>query len=200
MTIAHGRENSHFAEANSGLVAGKSWWRAHDATWATMTTSNSENVSARRALIPAIVVGGLLAGLIDGALALNTFGWDVCYGIASGLLGSKAFPQAGGGGPGIWTLGLVCHFLVALFSAAIYCTASRWLTFLPRHFLFGAVVCGVGVYLVMNLIVLPLSAVPFPVGPFTVEGLRGGLLVHLWAVGLPIALSLWFFVGRTRPV
>jgi len=161
-----------------------------------MTTSNPANFPARRVLIPAILTGGLLAGVIDGALAFHTFGSGMCYGIASGILGSKAFPQAGGGGAAIWTLGLVCHFLVALFSAAIYCASSGWLTFLPRHFIFGGVVCGVGVYLVMNLIVLPLSAVPFPVGPFTVEGLRGGLVPHVWAVGLPISIALWYFARR----
>ncbi len=42
----------------------------------------------------------------------------------------------------------------------------------------------------MNLIVLPLSAVPFKVGPFTVRAMIQGLLVHMFLIGLPISFSL----------
>jgi hypothetical protein len=147
-------------------------------------------------MFPAILAGGLLAGGLDGALAIQAFGWKVFYAIASGLLGSKAFPDAGGGGAGIWTLGLALHFLIALGAATVYVASSGWLKLLQKHFLFGGVVCGVGVYLVMNLVVLPSSAVPFPVGPFSVSGLRGGLITHVLAVGLPISISLWYFSRR----
>ena len=120
------------------------------------------------------------------------------YGIASGLLGSKAFPQAGGGGTGVWILGLVLHFVIALLAAATYCLASKRLPFLKQHLLVGGVFCGIAVYLVMNLVVLPLSAVPFPVGPFSVKALRIGLIAHILLIGLPISVSLWFFARRTR--
>ena len=162
-----------------------------------MTTANTTH-SSSTPLLPALVTGGLLAGALDGASAFHAFGWEMCYGIASGLLGSKAFPQAGGGGAAIWILGLALHFLIALAAAAIYGLASRRLQGLEDRFLLGGAICGVAVYLVMNLIVLPLSAVPFPVGPFTVEGLRGGLLFHILFVGLPISVSFWFFSWRAR--
>lgn len=161
-----------------------------------MTTSPSATHSNRRYMLPAILAGGLLAGGLDGALAIHSFGWKVFYGIASGLLGSKAFPEAGGGGAGIWTLGLALHFLIALSAAAVYVASSRWLRFLQKDFLFGGVVCGVGVFLVMNLLVLPFSAVPFPIGPFSVGSLRGGLITHVLAVGLPVSISLWHFSRR----
>ena len=48
----------------------------------------------------------------------------------------------------------------------------------------------------MNLVVLPLSAVPFPVGPFSVQALRLGLAYLVVLVGLPISTSLWFFARR----
>jgi len=47
----------------------------------------------------------------------------------------------------------------------------------------------------MALVVLPLSAVPFRVGPFTVAGLYQGLLVHMFLVGLPISMSVRY-LGR----
>ncbi len=50
---------------------------------------------------------------------------------------------------------------------------------------------GVGIYLVMNLIVLPLSAVPFKVGPFSVGQLRQKVCwIHMFAIGMPIAFSV----------
>lgn len=163
------------------------------------TTDPTVPPPSRSVLLRAIATGGCLAGALDGASAFWGFGWNMPYGIASGILGSKAFPAAGGGGSGIWLLGLGLHFVIALGAAAIYCAASRRLTFLTRHLVTGAVFCGISVYLVMNLLVLPLSAVPFPIGPFSVAGLRYGLTIHVLLVGLPIAASLWFFARRARP-
>ncbi|HVU22986.1 MAG TPA: hypothetical protein VHE13_02605 [Opitutus sp.] len=165
-----------------------------------MSTPNDSLSPTPLSLWPALLTGGLLAGVLDAASAIHTFGWRMFYGIASGLVGMKANPQAGGGGAAIWLLGVALHFLIALSAAAIYCHASKPLPFLRERFLLGGVICGIAVYLVMNLIVLPLSAVPFPVGPFTVQGLRMGLVMTTVLVGLPISISLWFFSRRaTRP-
>lgn len=148
-------------------------------------------------LLPAIIAGGLLAGTLDAASAIHNFGWRMFYGIASGLLGSKANPAAGGGAM-VWMLGVALHFLIAFGSAAAYCVSTRWLSCLRERFLVGGIMCGIAVFLAMNLVVLPLSAVPFPVGPFTVQSLRLGLLYTTLLVGLPISLSLWFFARRSR--
>jgi len=160
-----------------------------------MTTSNQSSPPVSFPLLPAILVGGLAAGILDGASAFHTFGWRMPYGIASGLLGAKANPAAGAGA-GVWALGLACHFLIAFAAAAIYCLASRRWNFLRDYFLLGGVIGGIAVWMVMNLVVLPLSAVPFPVGPFSVEALRWGLGYHLVLVGWPISISLWFFARR----
>jgi len=143
-----------------------------------------------------ILVGGFLAGTLDAISAFVTFGWKMPYGIASGLIGSNAVTAAKTGSSAIWLLGVVLHFIIAMAAAAIYVGASRRLTSLRDHFLVGGVLCGVGVFLVMNLFVLPWSAVPFPVGPFTVQALRSGLGFHILLVGLPISASLWFFNRR----
>lgn len=161
------------------------------------TPSDSANPPPR-SLLPAIVVGGLLAGTLDGASAVATFGWKMCYGIASGLLGNQAVAAAKEGSPAVWLLGAGCHYLIAFAAAATYCLASRRLGFLRDRFLLGGVMCGFTVFLVMNLVVLPLSAVPFPVGPFNVQALRLGLGYHVLLVGLPISVSLWFFARRAR--
>lgn len=163
-----------------------------------MTTSHDSKTPPSPSLLPALLTGGLLAGILDAASAIHAFGWKMFYGIASGLLGSKAFPQAGGGGAAIWILGAACHFLIALGAATAYCYASKPLPFLKERFIVGGVMCGIAVYLAMNLIVLPLSAVPFPVGPFSVKALQMGMLFHILLIGLPISISLWFFSRRER--
>jgi hypothetical protein len=81
------------------------------------------------------------------------------------------------------------HFFIACSAAAIYYAVSRKLGFMTEH----AVVCGafygIAVFLVMNLIVLPLSALHAK-GPYQFAGLVKGLLIHMILIGLPIALSV----------
>ena len=161
-----------------------------------MTTAKNVSSPGSSIIVPAIVAGGFAAGIIDGTSAFLTFGAGMPYGIASGLLGAKANPAVGGGGAAIWSLGLALHFVVAFGAAAAYCLASRRFTFLWHHFLLGGVICGMAVFLGMNLVVLPLSAVPFPIGPFSVDALRKGLGFHVILVGLPISTSLWYFARR----
>jgi len=51
---------------------------------------------------------------------------------------------------------------------------------------------GMAFYLVMNLIVLPLSGL-HSAGPYQLRGLIQGILVHMFIIGLPISASLWKF-------
>src|ERR1700704_6241676 len=67
------------------------------------STVVSANRSARP--VPAILVGGLIAGTLDAILAFYTFGSRMPQGIASGLLGRSSFR----GGAATWILGLVLH-------------------------------------------------------------------------------------------
>jgi hypothetical protein len=53
---------------------------------------------------------------------------------------------------------------------------------------------GIAVFLVMNLIVLPLSALHFR-GPFQYLGLVHGILIHMFFIGLPIAWSVRRYAG-----
>ena len=172
-------------------------FRRRCATVLRMITAKDVSSPVSSIIVPAIVAGGLAAGILDGASAFLSFGAGMPYGIASGLLGAKANPAAGGGGAAIWTLGLTLHFVIAFGAAAIYCFASRRYLFLQRYFILGGVICGIAVFIGMNLVVLPLSAVPFKIGPFSAEGLRKGLAYHVVLVGLPISISLWYFARRT---
>jgi hypothetical protein len=133
----------------------------------------------------AIAVGGLIAGTLDLTQACILFGWDIPLVIAGGLLG----PQALHGGVGTYGLGVVLHFFIACSAAAIYYGASRRLTFLSEHPLVCGLFFGAAVEEVMNLVVLPLSALHAR-GPYTLHDLILGLLVHMVVIGLPISFSV----------
>lgn len=141
-----------------------------------------------RLLFP-ILVGGGIAGTLDLISAFITFGWGVPRGIASGLLGARAFH----GGIATWILGVVLHFTIAFSAAAIYCLASRKLPFLRENFLVCGLFYGIAIYLVMKLVVLPLSAFPLKTAGITRAALTQGLLVHMLIIGLPISFSAWKF-------
>lgn len=139
----------------------------------------------RSPAIKAIATGGILAGAIDLTQACILFGWDIPLSIAAGLLGRQALH----GGIAIYLLGVSLHFFVATSFAAFYYAASRRLTFLTQHPIVCGLAYGAGVELVMRLVVLPLSALHAR-GPYQLDDMIQGLLVHMVVVGLPISFSV----------
>ena len=133
----------------------------------------------------AIAVGGVVAGTLDLLQACILFGWDIPLVIAGGLLGKQAFH----GGAGTYVLGVFLHFFIACSAAAIYYAASDRLSFLREHPLVCGLFFGGAVQEVMNLVVLPLSALHSR-GPFELKDLILGLAVHMIVVGLPISFSV----------
>ncbi|HEY1904369.1 MAG TPA: hypothetical protein VGG56_18210 [Terracidiphilus sp.] len=136
-------------------------------------------------VLAAIGVGGLIAGTLDLTCAFITFGPGVPRAIAGGLLGRGAFQ----GGAAVYALGVFLHYFIAFTAAAVYYAASRRLRFMTEHALVCGVFFGIGLYLVMNLIVLPLSALHVT-HPLALRDMIQGLLVHMVIIGLPISFSV----------
>jgi len=147
--------------------------------------SNPALPSAIRNALKAIAIGGLLGGTLDLTQACILFGWDIPLSIAGGLLGERAFH----GGAAIYLLGVALHFFIALSFAAFYYAASRRLRFLLEYPLICGLIYGAAVDEVMNLVVLPLSALHAR-GPYRLHDLLQGLLVHMVVIGLPISFSI----------
>lgn len=139
----------------------------------------------KRNALPAIATGGLIAGTLDLLQACILFGWDVPLSIAGGLLGRQAFH----GGAGTYVLGVLLHFFIACSAAAVYYAASRRLVFMTENPLVCGLFFGATVEEVMNLVVLPLSALHAR-GPYKLHDLLLGLLVHMVVIGLPISFSV----------
>jgi hypothetical protein len=150
-----------------------------------MISDSFPRQSPKRGALLAIAVGGGIAGTLDLVQACILFGWDIPLAIAAGLLGRQAF----NGGAGTYILGVCLHFFIACSAAAIYYAASRKLIFLREHPLVCGLFFGGAVQEVMNLVVLPLSALHSR-GPFTLHDLILGLTVHMVVIGLPIAFSI----------
>jgi hypothetical protein len=137
----------------------------------------------------ALLWAGFACGVLDITAALVVYGFfglkpvRLLQGIASGLLGPKAFS----GGLATAVLGVLCHFVIAFGAAAVYLVASRALGFLIEHAVVSGVLYGVAVYFFMNRIVLPLSAAK---RPFSLQMMIVGVVIHIFCVGLPISLSV----------
>jgi len=144
----------------------------------------------RSNVLKAIAVGGLTAGTLDLAQASLLFGWDIPRVIAAGLLGRQAIH----GGVASYLIGVLLHFFIAFSFAAFYYAASRRFIFLTEHPLVCGLFYGAAVEEVMNLVVLPLSALHAR-GPYELHDLILGLLVHMVVIGLPISFSVRRF-GR----
>lgn len=139
-------------------------------------------------LAGAIVFGGLTVGVLDGLDAVIFFGargvapTRIFQAIASGLLGRASFQ----GGLRTAVLGLFLHFSIATIIVATACLAARRAVGLVRRPLLAGSVYGVGVWLVMNFVVLPLSAVTR--NSLSMPVVANGLLIHILGVGIPAVL------------
>ncbi len=150
----------------------------------------------------ALLYGTLTVGVLDILDAFIFFGIRsgaqpirILQSIAAGVLGREA--SVAGGIPTA-LLGLGLHFLIAFGVVTAYYLVSRRAPALARKpFAYGPLY-GILVFFIMNLIVVPLSAIDKPIWPPTLPamgGLINGLLIHGLGVGLP---SAWF-ASRVPP-
>jgi len=154
-----------------------------------MNTETSAAPAGGSAVL-AVGVGGAIAGALDLTQAIVLFGRRIPLVIAAGLLGRQALQ----GGAATYALGVVLHFFIAFSVTAIYYGASRRLRFMIEHPIVCGLAYGAGVELVMNLVVLPLSALHSR-GPYQLDDLILGLVVHMVVIGLPVAFSIRRFAG-----
>lgn len=138
--------------------------------------------------VPAILVGGVVVGVVDLAYAILVYSPRrpilIPQHIASGVLGMKSFS----GGTASAALGVVLHFVISIGAAAVYYVASRKLRFLVHRPVTCGLVYGAAVYLVMHFVIIPLSAAAPSGLPLTYKVVE--FFEHWVAVGLPIALSV----------
>lgn len=138
----------------------------------------------------AIVSAGTICGIMDITAALVVYGvmgakpLRLLQGIAGGVLGPRTYT----GGLATALLGLALHFVIAFGAATVFFFASRGLRFLVDHAIFSGILYGVAVYFFMQRVVIPLSKATR--NPFSLKSMIIGIIIHIFCVGLPIALSI----------
>jgi uncharacterized membrane protein YagU involved in acid resistance len=143
----------------------------------------------------AILVGGFVAGTLDiGAACL--INWRdpsiICQAIASGLLGAASF----GMGTRSAGVGLLLQWFLSILIASIYLGVSQWFPVLRRRWVAAGCAYGIPVFVVMNYVVLPLSAVGH-VAHFTPVRAAGNFVAMIW-FGFVIAFFARDRAPRTR--
>ncbi len=157
-----------------------------------MNSPTPEDAPKASNALRTILLAGFIAGTLDIAAAAIT---TILRGgrpvrmlqfIAGGVLGRSSLD----GGLKTASLGLLLHYVIAFTWTIIFYLASQRLTFLVQRPIISGLLYGIVVYLIMNLIVLPLSALHAK-PTFSASSLIGvGIL--MFCIGLPIAL----IVGR----
>jgi uncharacterized membrane protein YagU involved in acid resistance len=154
----------------------------------------------RRSAMSTILLAGFVAGLMDIVAAIITYyirtqkePTRLFQFIASGIFGKEAFT----GGTTMALLGLLFHFILAcLFAIAFYLIYPK-IKLLSKNKVITGLVYGIVVWVIMNLVVLPLSKAPrLPLDP-TQAAI--GMAILMVCIGLPISLIVHrHYVTRTR--
>jgi uncharacterized membrane protein YagU involved in acid resistance len=138
----------------------------------------------------AIFLGGTIAGVLDILFAISFAGYNgtaptrLLQTVASGALGKAAFS----GGWGAAALGLLLHFALSYLWATLFMAAAWRAPRLVQRPVLAGLLFGVVVFFCMRLIVLPLSAFPYPV-TFKPLATALDLLSHMLLFGIPIAVA-----------
>jgi uncharacterized membrane protein len=155
-----------------------------------MSAIASKPLDTHNSLLRSIVLGGMfifIAQIIHQGIVVTLIQktpfiliWQY---IASGLLGDAAFA---GGMATAW-LGLFFHLIISFVIAGIFILAADRIPLLRRNAIVGSLLYGFGVFIVMNMIVTPLSAAP-PLPAPTLPWLIEAILEHVLIVGLPLGI------------
>src|SRR3979490_753507 len=142
-----------------------------------------------RSLLITILLTGLLVGTLDAAAAVVQFiipTWRnpirIFEYIASGVFGMNAFS----GGSIMAVIGLLFHYFIATAWTSLFFTLYPRIPWLAKNRVAGGVLYGVFIWLMMNLVILPLSNVPH--FPIRIEGAMIGMVILMLVVGLPVSL------------
>ena len=136
-----------------------------------------------------ILKAGLLAGSLDITCALVQYylktGKDpsnVLRFVASGAFGKEAFT----GGTTMAVAGLLFHYVIAFSWTIIFFFLYPKIALMRKNIIVTAFLYGAFVWLVMNRVVLPLSAAPPQ--PFIINQAIIAMLILVFAIGLPLSL------------
>lgn len=151
--------------------------------------STSPELTKGQPPVGIILQAGLIAGTLDilaaftnAYLSSGVSPLAVLRYVASGVFGNTAFS----GGMPMAAAGLLIHFLIATAWAALFYLLYPIIRKISTNWIINGLVYGIVVWLIMNLVMLPLSNTP--VGPvkFSPQAFIGMGILML-CIGLPIS-------------
>ena len=156
-----------------------------------MSTISNTPVNNRNSLLRSIVLGGLIIGTLHlvienflvFSLLYKTPFMTVLQYIASGALGDAAFV----GGLATALLGVIIHYLISFVIAGVFILSAARIPLLRRNVIVGSLLFGFAAFVVMNFIVIPLSATPV-LPPPTLFQLIETIIDHVLTIGLPLGI------------
>jgi membrane protease YdiL (CAAX protease family) len=157
--------------------------------------SFKQNKSSSPGIVKYILYTGLIAGTLDISASFINFlitsgGKNpliVLYYIASGVFGQSAFL----GGIFYAVLGLMFHFIIAYSFVSLYfLNYQKVKRYFKNKYLIG-IIYGIITWLVMNLIVVPLSHTP--PNPHSVYQVILHVIFLILFIGFPAAISAELF-------
>ena len=152
--------------------------------------------SRNKDLWQVILMTGLLAATLDITAAcfsywLNTHKnplWVLQF-VASAVFGKKAFTE----GSSMMIMGLLFHYFIALSFTTAFFLLYPHIPFLSKNFWITALLTGIVVWMIMNLVVVPLSKAHIPIK--TVPAIRAALILVV-AIGFPLTYFARRYFGR----
>jgi hypothetical protein len=154
------------------------------------------NSFTKRLLLTVLIAGtlDLLSAYIDIFIRTGKISKRMFQYIAGGALGLQNSLK---GGIPVILLGIFFHYFIVFCFTLFFFLLYRKTRFFGLNKYLIALIYGFFIWAVMNLVVLPLSALP----PTTInfgDALKAGLILSI-AIGLPVSLSARAYYGVARP-
>lgn len=156
-------------------------------------TSTTDGAPTERNLLGAILAGGFMAATFDFFAAMLIYG-GTASGVAKAIARGWYGDGAKAGGTTIEVVGMASHWGILLIAATIFVLTSLRFPILRRMAWITGPLFGVCIYVVMHLVIVPLSAAKSsnPQGIQFVEEFAG----HMFVIGLPVALWARAILGK----
>jgi uncharacterized membrane protein YagU involved in acid resistance len=150
-----------------------------------------------KGLMLTIFLTSLIAGTLDGLAAVFILAKGqaamVFKYIASALYGKQAFA---GGSEMIWT-GVAFHYLIAAIFTILFFILYDLIPVIRKRAFLVVVIYGIFVWVVMNLLVLPLTQIT---NTITLEGAIKNIVILIICIALPIVLMRHRYGQEQRSV
>jgi hypothetical protein len=163
----------------------------------TISTTPAGINQHSRPVIKTIAWVGLLAGTLDilsacisAYLSGGITPVTVLKYVASGFFGKEAFAA----GTMMPVYGLLFHYIIAYSFAAFFFWIYPSIKFLSKNVILTAIVYGIFIYVVMDLIILPFTKVPK--GAFRIDKALLAAAILIVAIGLPLSIVARRFFRR----